>query len=771
MSLLRATGTAAVSFLLAAGPPARAGEAWLIREVPAEGANPLALSRREDGVWLEEDFPADLRFSGAFSPVLGIDPAGTLWAVWAGRVPGRDPAIYFSRRTGGRWTEPRPAAPDSSRWQQDPAIAFDDRGNPLVVWSGLEGSSTEIFAAFWRGDGFSRPEMISSPDDSPDSLPAVGFDRRGNPYVIWEGWESGRARIYRSRRIAGLWSPEEPVSPSGRDQTEPALERGRATWREGGIRLAEEPGKVPRPEPEKIPAGLPLSPPLPPDGKAWLLFLAPGGEWEYRRLETRGFPAAAPKSPAGRAPAGFTDYYIGYGDSITYGHISPDAGLYDREGRYWYGKVLSGLLPSLQPLRSFYFFNQGYPGAKTKDLLLGPGHADWPCPGIEAVIDQHPEASKILIMGGTNDIGRSRTPTTPEETKFYLGLMIDRARARGLEPILGTIIPREDRFEQSAALSTEYIPALAAEQNVRLADPFWQFLQYFPGDYFNSLYSDDPKIHPSWPEGEEELARAWLEVFSPQSPPLDSGDYGGTGTSDIAVFRPATGFWAVRGLTRVHFGREGDLPASADFSGDGTTDIAVFRPATGFWAVRGLTRLHFGRAGDIPVAGDYSGDGTAEPAVFRPATGFWAVRGLTRVYFGRAGDIPVPFYGDGPAKQIAVFRPAVGYWAVRGVTRAYFGRRGDCPAPGGYRGLPGETELGIFREASGFWAIQGVTRFHFGKAGDQPASGNYAGLLPADPAVFRSSSAFWAVRGRTRVYFGRPGDFSVSGPSCNPPGP
>jgi hypothetical protein len=81
---------------------------------------------------------------------------------------------------------------------------------------------------------------------------------------------------------------------------------------------------------------------------------------------------------------------------------------------------------------------------------------------------------------------------------------------------------------------------------------------------------------------------------------------------------------------------------AADFNGDGTNDIAIFRPSTGLWAVRGGDRVYFGGSGDQPIPGDYNGDGTVDIAVFRPSTGLWAVRGGDRVYFGGSGDQPIP---------------------------------------------------------------------------------------------------------------------------------
>ena len=68
---------------------------------------------------------------------------------------------------------------------------------------------------------------------------------------------------------------------------------------------------------------------------------------------------------------------------------------------------------------------------------------------------------------------------------------------------------------------------------------------------------------------------------------------------------------------------------------------AVFRPATGLWAIRGVTRAYFGRAGDYPLPGNYLGDGFDRSAIYRPSTGLWAIRGETRAYWGGGDYIPV----------------------------------------------------------------------------------------------------------------------------------
>jgi len=247
---------------------------------------------------------------------------------------------------------------------------------------------------------------------------------------------------------------------------------------------------------------------------------------------------------------------------------------------------------------------------------------------------------------------------------------------------------------------------------------------------------------------------------------LDSGDYDGNGTSDIGIFRSFSGLWAIRGISRVYFGSDSDIPASGDYDGDGSSDIAIFRPSSGLWAIKGVTRAYFGSASDTAVPGDYDRDGVCEVGIFRKSSGLWAIRGVTRAYFGGSNDRPVPGYFQGKApKNIAIFRPSSSLWAIRGVTRAYFGSYADWPAPADYTSI-GTEDIGLFRSHSGLWALKGVSRTYFGGSSDRPVPGDYTGSGTSGIGIFRETSGLWAVLRTTRVYFGGNGDIPLGAPPC-----
>lgn len=736
---------------------------------------PITIMHYKDGEWRSEPFPPAMEFSSNSAPCLAISPEGELWMVWAARRDGEPPRIYFSRRAGINWSPPRPVSPGSD-WEETPVIAFDRRGMPWIAWSRTRDDKTNIFCAGWKGGSFAEEEMVSLSITSPNINPSLGAGKNNTMALLWEGLDEAFYRIYFSIREFQAWSRERLLSPwEGVGQVLPSLVyqagRMKGYWLENGAKITSDwrSGQWSQPYRERSKTALPAIPIS--DYRGWVT--AAGTEEESIPLR---IPLLHPHQDekADRFPVSGKYYrtaaahvYTGYGDSITYGTTPLGGNPVDYKGNC-YIPLLMTLFEDEFPDDSFTIYNGGFPGATTHQLLEGGG--SWGCPGIISAITQS-QCSKILIMGGTNDVSDL---IHPSETAQNLNTMINRARGLECEPILATIIPRCDSDSlnnDTTTLVTSYIIPLAKLRSCQLANP-WQNYQNHPTWCNDYLAWWDGK-HPLYPVGSQPIADAWYDaitVYTPSPTPsptplsiiIDSGDYNGDGTSDIALFRPSSGLWAIREITRIYFGSSSDTPASGDYNNDGITDVTVFRGSSGLWAVHGITRAYFGESSDLSAPGDYNGDGVCDIAVYRKSSGLWAVREITRCYFGSEEDIPVPgYYNGNRAKTIAIFRPSTGLWAYRGFTRFYFGSSGDQPVAADYAGN-GSDQAGIFRSGNGLWAIRGYSRFYYGSSNDCPVPACYNGSM-TESAIFRDRTGLWALRELSRVYYGTAGDLPVAG--------
>ena len=145
----------------------------------------------------------------------------------------------------------------------------------------------------------------------------------------------------------------------------------------------------------------------------------------------------------------------------------------------------------------------------------------------------------------------------------------------------------------------------------------------------------------------------------------------------IGTFQPQQGLWKfdLNGNNTFdscsvdecdkNFGTLDDLPLVGDWIGSGTKHIGIFRPSTGEWFLDingngqwdgcGVDKCieQFGGNGDLPVAGDWNGTGEVRIGVFRPSTGEWfldmngngkfdgCVVDACPGPFGQPGDLPV----------------------------------------------------------------------------------------------------------------------------------
>jgi hypothetical protein len=225
----------------------------------------------------------------------------------------------------------------------------------------------------------------------------------------------------------------------------------------------------------------------------------------------------------------------------------------------------------------------------------------------------------------------------------------------------------------------------------------------------------------------------------------------------------------------ISFGLSGDQPVAGDWAGTGTISLAVFRcPAAGVcqWYVDlnnngtwdgtagGDAIWTFGLSGDLPIVGDWTGDGITKIGVMRcppvgtPGICTWYLdAGNKHAYdpatvrvnqYGLSGDLPVAsqWGGSGTVDEIGVFR---------------------CPPAGGVcTWFVDSNNSGAFELAD--------AQYSYGLTGDRPVVGNWFGSGTKRIGVFRSGAIILNLNG-TNAWspadftgsFGLPGDIPVVG--------
>ena len=290
---------------------------------------------------------------------------------------------------------------------------------------------------------------------------------------------------------------------------------------------------------------------------------------------------------------------------------------------------------------------------------------------------------------------------------------------------------------------------------------------------------------------------------------LIPADYDHDGAANMAVYRPSTGQWFVRGQFVVQFGDATDIPDPGRLQrgrhggcrGLSPGHRVFLRPQPVRDAVR-RARVRAGRGRlrrqrdrghrgvsafrrDSGSCGISSSRSTGRPAMCRcratstaTAMRTWRSTGHRRgigwmrnqfdVGFGDPGDLPVPrgpqtghaLAGDFTSDRrtdVSVYRPSTGQWMVFGELTVQFGEATDVPVPADYTG-DGRMDIAVYRPSTGQWFVRNVLAVTFGPANATPVPGDYNGDGLADVAVFVSATGEWQVRNQFTVTFGQAGD-------------
>lgn len=155
------------------------------------------------------------------NPVLAIDGANILYALWEGKdaaFPG-DTQIRWARYSGAAWSAPGNVSSDAGYAQNSPSVAVDGANAVHAVWRGTtpgDPTAPQVRYAKYSAGAWSAPVVVSEVANYAQGEPSLALDPAGNAHVVWYGGDAGNAtnaQVKYSKLAAGVWSAWVNIAP------------------------------------------------------------------------------------------------------------------------------------------------------------------------------------------------------------------------------------------------------------------------------------------------------------------------------------------------------------------------------------------------------------------------------------------------------------------------------------------------------------------------------------------------------------------------------
>jgi len=181
--------------------------------------------RSASGAWSEPDdlSPAGQDVTPLEAPDVAIDAAGNAIAVW--KLEGSDDIVQAAVRPAGQedWVEPDDLS-DAGQNAREPAVAMNEAGEAVAIWTRSDGSDDIVQAAVRPAAGdWAGADDLSAPGQDAGQ-PAVAIDETGGAVAVWHRFNGSDFIVQGSVRPPdGDWAGAEDLSATGQDGLDPIV--------------------------------------------------------------------------------------------------------------------------------------------------------------------------------------------------------------------------------------------------------------------------------------------------------------------------------------------------------------------------------------------------------------------------------------------------------------------------------------------------------------------------------------------------------------------
>ena len=171
-----------------------------------ENGNQIMYSQFENNRWSDSVNISNNEMTN-ITPCIGKGPDGVTWVIWT-VAHEMESELFFSWSDGVNWMTPV-LIPTGFTSNMAPSVFVAKDNIPWMVWSGFDGQVDNIYFSRKTADGWTAPQKVNLDNAVPDTLPVIGMDKDGNPWVHWSGYDGGgNYRNYSSIWADNSWKPE-----------------------------------------------------------------------------------------------------------------------------------------------------------------------------------------------------------------------------------------------------------------------------------------------------------------------------------------------------------------------------------------------------------------------------------------------------------------------------------------------------------------------------------------------------------------------------------
>jgi len=137
------------------------------------------------------------------TPCIGGDGSQGNMLVWS-VINGSSSDLYFSLYKEGAWSSPKKIETNLAS-NLSPSLLVDGKNQFWLAWVGLAGTDDDIYFSRWNGSNWAAPIQVNEDNDTPDLFPVLGLGSNGNPWIQWYGYENGKYTQFRRDWNGSSW--------------------------------------------------------------------------------------------------------------------------------------------------------------------------------------------------------------------------------------------------------------------------------------------------------------------------------------------------------------------------------------------------------------------------------------------------------------------------------------------------------------------------------------------------------------------------------------